>query len=185
MDRLSEMERDFRDYEERIERLKKAANKIEGMEKAELPADLNEPILTVKSRLKLPLEADWVENKLIEIEGRLTPKIKITIAEEPLPVDQWNNAELAITNNGDTLARNISITVPDSLEIQATLTLPFLLPGKNVSLPFRLRPHQIGESEVKLDIACENIIGFKCLFPQNIKLIVIGSLDKIVKFQIL
>jgi len=169
MARWDEMEKDFRDYEARIQRLKEVEPVVQTLEKADLPSEIKEQVLAVKRQLKAPLKADWVDQQMSGIKGRLAPVITITSETGALQRGIWTDVTLVIRNAGAAAARNISVSSQDSVEIEGTLHVEELPAGGQKRLPIRIRCSSVSDRlDLLLTAVAEDIFGSKHSYRQKV-----------------
>ena len=154
---ISEMTRDFEEYERKIARLKKAEKELNALGTREWRELFRKEIALVMAKTKDPKNVDGVERELNILKDKLKPAITVSLSRTDFEIDAWSDVDLVLQNASTIPARNIVVHLPDSISVSGLKELPNLPGGQEIKLAIRLRPQQKGKVPLKISISFEDM----------------------------
>lgn len=85
------------------------------------------------------------------------PRFTVDLVEDELTPGRWSTLQVRLCNVGDTLVRDIDLSMSGQLRLDEAgmrRTLPMLAPGGSIVLPFDVLAHETGSVPVHLELTC-------------------------------
>jgi len=175
MSTTQEMEREFAEFERRIDRLKQAERELDTLGTPEWREQSHKEIAALRARLKDPKRVDEVEQELIALKEKLKPDVSVSLSRTSFELDTWSDVDLGLENTGSAPARNIAVTMPDIVEVSSLSNIRSLPSDRETKVSFRLKPLRKGKIPLKLAITFEDTGGKQYKAEQTVDIEVAGA----------
>jgi len=157
MAKISDMTREFEEFERNIERLKKVEKELNSLGTREWRDLFRKEIAVTMAKVKDTKNVDEVERELNILKEKLKPGVTISLSKTDFELDAWSDVDLVLRNASAVPARNIVVNMPDSVAVSGLKGLTSLHGGEEKRMAIRLRPRDEGRVPLKLSVSCEDM----------------------------
>ena len=167
---ISEMTREFEEFERNIERLKKVEKELNNLGTREWRDLFRKEIDIIMAKVKNPKRVDEVERELFALREKLKPRITVSLSRTDFEPDTWSEVDLVVQNTSSVAARNIAVNMPDSIAVSGLKGVTSLSGGEEMRIAICLNSREKGRVPLRISISFEDMNGIAYTYEQLVDL---------------